>query len=133
MVLPRLIHPVPVSIERISKATTPMDAEFAEPIGAARRLAPVTVQGQPKWMAEQEIDVDGSGAKVKTRGYVLFRYVDLSAASVVLQLNDRLLSQGFIAGSWYIVKLEPVAHYPDQGGATMVKAWISDRAPAKTP
>lgn len=72
-----------------------------------------------------------AGVESAARGYIVFRQVDLTAAGFTLQLNDRIAAQGHLVDEVYIVKIEPFAHYADQNGATLFKAWFADRKPAK--
>ena len=64
-------------------------------------------------------------------GYVVFRYIDLNAREITLQLDDRFVSLGGVDCDLYIVSFRPMGHYPDQGGPTLLKALFDDRQPMR--
>lgn len=130
MPIPNLIHPVPITIQQLDKASTVQDHNHREPVQQSVRNADVIAPGQVMWFG-LEMEVDLGGRKVQARGYVLFRYIDLNALSISLKYNDRITKMGIEDVGMYIVGLTPVGHYPDQSGATMVKAFVNDRQPAK--
>lgn len=132
MPVPNLLHPVDCTISRIDRAGTLYDTEAREPVQAAKRAVSVVVPGQAKWFSENELNVQAAGPDKVSRGYVLFRKVDLDARGFMIAVDDRITGQGFLIDEVYIIRIEPIAHYPDQGGATMFKAHFSDRNPAKT-
>jgi hypothetical protein len=132
MAQPRLIHPVPVTIEQLDLAETIQDDDYREPVQQAARKAKVTsVKGQPRWEGSKELEFTKGGVQQKADGYVLFRYVDLEAAGVTLSDNDRFTLIGKQVTDVYIVQLQPVAHYSDKGGATLLKAFFMDRQPSR--
>ncbi len=131
MPLPNLLHRVNCTIEQIDRTGTLNDDDAREPVQHAERSAAVTVQGQPKWVSEETLGTSRGGARSDSAGYVLFRYVDLNAAGVDLDINDRITIQGHIAAEVYVTKVQPIGHYADQNGASLVKAWFADRKPAK--
>lgn len=133
MPLPNLIHPINCTLQVLDTANTIFDPDAREPLQASERLADVIVQGQPRWVSQKQLEAAGFGPSDAVRGYVLFRFIDLTNAipPIALKINDRITLQGSLADEVYIVRLEPTAHYPDQGGASMVKAWFTDRQPAK--
>ena len=131
MVLPRLIHPILCTVERIDKATTIYDPDAREPIQAAARHTEVQMYGQPRWISELELSTAQAGAENEARGYVLFRQVDLDAEGFDLAINDRITMQGHLADEVYITRIQPMGHYPDQSGASLIKAWFTDRKPSK--
>lgn len=139
MVMPNLIHPVPVTIEVLDQVRQEdnagdgswFDDDFREPVQQAAREINVIVDGQIMWDLTKELQASRAGAIQDSSGYVLFRYVDLEAKSIVLKVNDRFLKLGKIDSDVYVTALRPNAHYTDQGGATMVKAFFKDRQPSK--
>lgn len=130
MVLPRLIHPVDVELEQQDAGSTHYDRDAREPVQRVARKIKVTVPGQVKWGAFQDVDDYEAGPISDASGYVLFRYVDLTARSATVNKGDRITKIGQQERDLYINRLMPVGHYPDQGGAAMVKAFFSDRQPA---
>jgi len=131
MVLPNLLHPVPIQVSQLDTASSLYDDEAREPIQQATRSTVVTIPGQVKYGSSREASFHLGGLRENERGYVLFRQVDLDALSVTLKINDRIVKIGQIVQSADISRIEPVGHYPDQNGATMVRAYFSDRLPSK--
>lgn len=136
MPIPRLIHPTTVTIEQLDRAATLYDDDAREPIGQAARKAPVVLQAQVLWggggAQEDSPDPQEAGIREKSSGYLLFRVVDLAAAAVTLQREDRITSIGILAGlNLYLTEFHPMAYYPDQGGHTLLKCFFEDRAPVK--
>lgn len=139
MVMPNLIHPVPIVIEQIDQERqednagdgTWFDDDFREPVQQAARAASIQCPGQPKWGSSSRLGASLAGAESEATGYVLFRYVDLEAKSITLRKNDRFTLIGKQATDVYIVSLRPEGHYTDQGGATLLKAFFKDRQPSK--
>lgn len=131
MPLPNLIHAIDCDVEQIDTAATLYDPDTREPIQAAARATVITCPGQPRWTSQKQLEAAGFGPADKVSGYVLFRYFDLDARSITLRVNDRIVMQGRHTDEVYIVRLQPSGHYRDQDGASLVKAWFSDRLPAK--
>lgn len=131
MVLPNLIHPVPVIVQQKDDSSTFVDDDFREPVQQSARLVDVTVPGQIKWFNEDELQVNHGGVEVEADGYVLFRRVDLAALGVTLNLNDRFIKLANVETDLYIVGFRPEGHWPDQGGSTLLKAFFRDRTPSR--
>jgi hypothetical protein len=132
MVQPNLIHPVPVVIQRKDAAATVVDDDFREPVQQAARKSNVTIPGQVKWYSDQDLQMISKGGPDEVSdGYVLFRYRDLEAANSPIARGDRFIKIGRIDVDVYVTKVEPQAHWPDQGGATLVKAYFTDRQPGR--
>jgi hypothetical protein len=129
--IPNLLHPVPISVEKIDRASTYYDPDAREPIQQAARATTVVVQGQVNWGTQKGLEPAKAGPREGATGYVLFRRVDLDAAGVTLEDNDRFAKLGDVETDVYVDRLEWEGHYPDQGGPTLVKAYFSDRQPAK--
>jgi len=131
MPLPNLIHPIRVVVQQIDTAATVYDPDTREPVQQAARKTNVVLPGQPKWVSEESLGIARAGSSPSASGYVLFRMVDLTAAGVTLRLNDRITMQGHLVDEVYIVRLQPLGHYPGQNGASLIRAWFADRLPAK--
>lgn len=129
MPIPMLLHPIPVSIQVSLPDDTFYDDDFRETVQQSARASTVIVNGQPKWGKDQALDMQRGGAREDSIGYVLFRYVDLSYKSVELKRGDRITKIGTIDVDVYITELLPEAHWDDQGGPTIVKAFFIDRQP----
>lgn len=131
MPVPNLIHPVPITVEKISRSTTYYDEDAREPVQMADRPNAVIVAGQVKWFDEAELSATKTGPAEGSSGYVLFRQIDLTAKSLELEQNDRFTQIGLRATDVYVTGLRPVGHYPDIGGHTMIKAYFADRQPSR--
>jgi hypothetical protein len=131
MPIPNLLHPVPVKIRQLSRSTTVYDDDAREPIQIVGRTSELTVQGQVRWYEQYRQEPTLVGVVEGASGYVLFRLADLEAQSVVLQRQDQFVQIGSRETDVYVVALEWVGHYADQGGPTMVKAHFADRQPAR--
>lgn len=134
--LPRLLHPVAVQIEQIARASTIVDADYREPVQQAIRSPRITCPGQVNWSMDDRVRASLIGAERESEGYVLFRRCDLRALGIAeLKQNDRIVAIGAGANArpvdLYIIGLRFEGHYPDQGGAALVKAFFKDRNPSK--
>ena len=131
MVLPRLLHPIPIQVSQLDTSGTLYDDEAREPIQQAAHSSVVTLSGQVKYGSSREASFHLGGLRENERGYVLFRQVDLDAQSVTLKINDRIVKIGQIDNNADITRIEPTGHYPDQNGASLLKAYFADRLPSK--
>jgi len=131
MTLPFLLHPVPITVERLDTASTLYDEDAREAVQQASRATEVTIPGQVKWGSVDKVEMERQGVAEGADGYVLFRKVDLDAASIELAPNDRITRIGHVETDVYVLKLQPMGHYTDQVGHTLVRAWFEDRTPAK--
>lgn len=128
---PRLIHPVPVTIEQIKTGSTVYDDDMREPVQQAARASTAVVPGQIAWGADRNYQGAAQGPQEASDGYVTFRYADLKAQGVELRREDRFARFGCQEVDVYVVKVQPLGHYADQGGASLVRAYFSDRQPSK--
>lgn len=131
MTVPNLLHPIPVTIVQGDPDATLYDEDAREPAQQLARATPVVLQGQVKWGAVEEVEMERQGVAEGADGYVLFRKIDLDALGITLAPNDRFTKIGHVETDVYILKLQPMGHYTDQGGHTLVRAWFADRTPAK--
>jgi len=131
MVNPRLLHPVDIILEQLDIASTYYDDDARESIQQVARKTSVTIKGQANWGAQMELSPTKTGAREGSRGYVLFRKVDLDAAGISLKDNDRFKKIGDIDTDVYVSRLEWLGHYPGHGGPTLVKAYFEDLRPAQ--
>ena len=131
MTLPNLLHPVPITIQQRDIAVTKYDDDFREPIQKVSRTISKIIPGQVKWGIEDSLNLTKGGIQEKSNGYILFRYVDLAASKVVLQLGDRFANIGGLIVDLYITGFQPIGHYPSAGGPTLLKVFFADRQPSK--
>lgn len=128
--MPNLIHPINITIEQWSEGETIYDDDFREPVQQAARVETKVVKGQPNWDLQEASSTKG-GVEQDASGYVLFRYIDLNAQGITLKRQDRFIKMGHLDTDVYIIALKPIGHYPDQNGASLVKAYFTDRAPSR--
>ncbi len=131
MPIPNLIHPIPIKIQQLDLTETYQDDDYREPVQQALYEETKTVKGQALFGSEEELRVKLGGVVAGAAGYVLFRYHDLNAKDIDLKLNDRFIKIGNLKMDAYIIKLTPKGHYSDVGGATLLMAVFTDRAPAR--
>lgn len=131
MPLPRLLHPINVTVQQIDRAATIYDEETREPVQVVERKVDKIVPGQILWGKEKALAATAGGAEEQSEGYVLFRYIDLSAQSITLQQNDRIVKMGHLDTDVYVVKLQPMGHYADQNGPALVRAYFASRQPSR--
>ncbi len=131
MPIPRLIHPISVTIQRRDLASTVVDNDFREPIQQAARFSDVVVKGQIKFFTQEELNVERGGSVIDSTGFVLFRYHDLGKAGIEININDRFIKLGKIEVDYYVVRIESKGHWPDRGGATLVRCYFQDRTPSR--
>lgn len=129
--IPNLLHPVPVTIQSLSVLNTTYDEHAREPVQQVAHASAEIVQGQVNWAIDKDLRMTHGGAQEGASGYVLFRLVDLAAAGISLKQNDRFTKIGLELTDVYITSLKHTGHYVYAGGATMVKAYFTDRAPSR--
>lgn len=134
--LPNLLHPVPVTIKQLSRAASVVDPDYQEPVQQAVLGPAVVAPGQVKWGMDERLRASLIGPEQESEGYILFRRIDLRALGIAeLKQNDRIVAIGVgpnaRAVDLYITGLRFEGHYPDQGGAALVKAFFRDRNPSK--
>lgn len=132
--IPRLLHPTTVTILRLDKDNTVYDHNSREPIGRSVRKTSVTIPGQVSWRGSQ-LKSEIYGQTLKTDGYILFRRKDLEDETLTITLEDKITQIGSgdaaVSVSLFIVGIDYRAHYPDQGGYTLVKCWFADKKPSR--
>jgi hypothetical protein len=112
-----------------------MDNEAREPIHGARTTATqtFTLPVQAKWNDAADPTPMEGGPREEDRGYILARMKDMDlylGPGERIKRGDRIVAMGVLTGlDLYITGTEPIGHYPDQAGATMVKYRFADRHP----
>jgi hypothetical protein len=127
MPVPNLLHPVKITLQRRNVIDTLFDEDMREPIGQTSYYAEETLAGQVSWENKDNVYVDEKGTQLKAIGYVLFRYVDLESKGITLKYQDRIKKIGRHEEELYIINTKPIGHYPDQDGATLIRAYFTDR------
>ncbi len=131
MAVPRLLHPVKIVIEQLDESNTIYDEDTREPIKQSTRVLRDPIDGQVAWEIKDNVVLTEGGTRLDAKGYILFRYIDLNRENIILAKQDKIIKIGWQEVNLYIVAFKPAGHYTDQGGATMVKAYFSDRAPSR--
>lgn len=91
---------------------------------------------QINWGKDHGVEpITDRGAPDHAFGYVLFRSIDLRKKEVPeIKQGDRIVSIGrglnLREVDLYVVRVVPMGHYQDRGGATLLKASFKDRHPA---
>jgi len=130
MVMPNLIHPVSVKVERLDESATVYDEDAREPVKQGSRKVVYTLPAQVNWGAHNGMDPSDIGPSDNESGYVLFRKTECVAAGYHPQRKDRIIQIGSLTGlTLYITSVRPMGHYPDQSGYTLWKCSFSDRSP----
>lgn len=127
MPLPRLLHPIQVTVQQIDRDATIYDEETREPVQKVQRKIDTTLSAQVSWGRTKDLNASAGGVREEADGYVVFRYVDLAAKQITLQLNDRLIKMGHVVTDVYLIKLQPFGHYGDQNGPALIKAFFASR------
>jgi hypothetical protein len=127
MPVPNLLHPVKITLQRRNVIDTLFDEDMREPIGQTSYYAEETLAGQVSWENKDNVYVDEKGTQLKAIGYILFRYVDLESKGITLKYQDRIKKIGRHEEELYIINTKPIGHYPDQDGATLIRAYFTDR------
>lgn len=131
MVLPNLIHPVPIILQQLEKTNTFYDDDYREPIQQPTYSDNIELVGQISMFSKDEYILTPGGSQEQSSGYVLFRYHDLSSKSIIIKQHDRFMNIGVFETDVYVIRAKPMASYTDRGGATLVKVYFTDRQPKR--
>jgi len=133
---PKLLHPIRVTIQPFVEAAQVYDDDAREDIpgnvsaGAAGQ--PFTIPAQVQWGREDDPRAMQAGIREESSGYILVRYLDMDRLGVTIQRGDVITTIGKRSGyDLHIDGKEDCGHYPDQQGATLVRFYFTDRAPAR--
>lgn len=130
MVLPRLLHPVNVVIEKTDTTKTITDPRSRSVIGQPLRTK-VTIRAQLSNKRHDQLSMDPGGRETGHEGYILARVRDLEAASIEIGIGDRIVKMGRREVVYYITRKEFKAGYSDQNGHTLIRFYYNDRSPVK--
>jgi hypothetical protein len=149
-VIPNLIHPIPVTIQRRSDAVTTFDARAREPIRQLWKAGQgpgtgteLELEAQVNWNQGHVANPTAppGGVEEESEGYLLFRLVDLIDRGVAVEAADGTVAFGLARGdkivrigrrrvNLYAVFFRDVAGYTDQVGCTLLELDFSSRAPS---
>lgn len=127
MPLPNLIHPINVMISPITPATTVYDVDAREPLRAVARLTSVTIPAQVSWSVRS--DMLPQGIAERASGYLTCRQIDLATMGYSPVPGDKIAGLGHSTSLVFVIHVEPLAHYPDQNGSSLVRLYFGDRRP----
>lgn len=150
MPVPRLHHPVPITLELIDRDDSVYDPYAREAVGQVVREGEspgtgdqVEIKAQVSFYysgAKQDYPMPTNlGIEEKTMGYFACRYKDLIAAGLVTETNgvysnillkrgDRIVQIGKQTVNYFVTGFKPFAHYPKQK-QTMLQVNFEDRHP----
>lgn len=136
MPIPNLLHKTLIVIRQQNRSDTAYDDDAREAIQVVKKDSDVRIQGQVSYKGAGRGDVNlavesARGRDEKGLGYILFRFIDLRALNIELQINDNIVQMGHRPVDFWIARLTPEGHYADQDGATVLKAHFTDRKPAR--
>jgi hypothetical protein len=132
---PNLIHPIPVVVQRHNRAKQVMDDEAREPLHGARTSAAdvVNIDAQVSWGTRGRVQNEAGGVEEKSDGYILCRTSDLRTKGGPFKRGDKIVTIGTgdnaLAVELFITQMDPMGHWPDQGGSSLLKFMFSDRKP----
>lgn len=135
---PNLIHPIDITVQRLNRGELVMDEDAREPMHGARSVSAdqVVIKAQVNWGAKGNPLFTDLGPEEKSDGYILCRTSDLRSKGGSFKRGDKIITMG--AGDnaltgldLYITKVEPMGHWPDQGGSSMVRFHFADRKPVQ--
>lgn len=135
MPIPNLLHKTLITIRRQNKGGTAYDDDAREAIQRVKKDIDLKIQGQVNFRGagrgDKSQEYNQRGADETGKGYILFRYIDLRRLGIELALNDQVVQIGHNPVDLWIIRLQDEGHYADQDGASLVKAYIEDRKPAR--
>jgi len=128
MVLPNLIHPIWITIQRADKSATVYDPDAREPLRSVHREE-VLIQAQIVYRQVADPRFEGYGLTEDARGYLLFRFTDLDAKGYTPARGDMITQLGHRATKLFLLQSADAGHYPDQNGASLIRWFWGDRRP----
>ena len=130
MARPNLIHPILILIDQVDPEKTEWDEEAREPIRQTKTNR-IAVNAQVKWFQQGDPKAKEAGDMLDARGYLLFSVSELMNAGISINRQDRVVKIGYMTvEDTYIRGFAPMAHYPDQNGAGLLKAYFGAKPKA---
>ena len=132
MVLPKLIHPIPVVLELLNTSVLKFDPDTKEVIPGGMGRTTVALKAQVQWTEEDRLRTGDAVPRDQSKGYLLFRQRDLDNKGISISRSDKIVRIGKLTDlELYVISTKPRGHYPDQGGHTLLQADFSDREPVQ--
>lgn len=129
MVMPRLLHPVAVVIEKSDKANSFYDADRREPIRSVKRIV-VNIQAQVRYRRLGEPDPKPEGLTEDVDGWLTVTQYDLDGLAYLPAMDDKIVTIGAETTELYILQPERQAYYSDQGGNTLRRLYFRHKRPS---
>lgn len=135
---PNLIHRVTMILEIQDKAATEYDHDAREAIQRVTTQR-ISIIAQPSMMGAgrgiDKLDFSRGGTDEEGSVYVLFRYTDLQnhpdGPFDDFRPGTKVLQWGHLPVSLYFDRTQWMGHYEDTNGPTLLKCWVTDRAPTR--
>ncbi len=135
MVVPRLIHPVPVQFRSTNVGATHYDNQAREAVQQTVEDTAVDLVGQVSYVNDsrggRRRTISDAGASEDDSGYVLFRLRDLEEKGVNPKMGDRFVKIGKRDVDYYVTRQQDMGHYGDQSGGTLVRVVVPPYAAAR--
>jgi hypothetical protein len=130
--IPMLPHPTSVTIEPLDESVLIKDADAREVKRGERGGTPFTIDAQIKWNDFATPLVLAQGVREEFDGWILVRCCDMDDLGITIKRRDRITAMGTLTDlSLYILGSQPLGHYPDQGGHTLLRYYFSTRKPSR--
>ncbi len=147
--IPRLIHPVPIEIQRIDHSVTILDPYAREPVrqlwkeGQGPGLGSNTLLSGQMNFNKGNIDkpvLSPGGVEEHSKGYILLRMIDLIISGIATEAADGTIEIAISRGDlivrigrrvtkYYVLFFRDVGGYTDQIGGTLLEVNFADRKP----
>lgn len=135
--LPHLLHKTKCVIEPVDLEGTSYDEEAREEIDNMARKPTITISAQCEYRrgmqsrtgSDLQVVVAG-GTNLEEFGYILVRVRDCTSKGWTPTVGDRVAKMGRRLTDCYIMAIQPIAHYADQDGASLLRCYVQDRTPA---
>jgi hypothetical protein len=140
--MPNLLNPVSVQIQRLDKGATQTNTRLRENVNIVKKLPILTINAQiayrksttsggtkdsPNW--EGPMNVGLGGVIEQSEGYILVLIADIQSLDPQISRGDKIVKLGQFPVEHYILGSRPAAHYSDQGGFTLMQIFFADRNP----
>ena len=136
---PNLIHKVKIIVEPVNKQETSQDEDAREAIGNTAYLPAITIVAQIEYRRGMQSRTGSdlqvvvfTGSNFEEFGYALIRVRDAAAKNWTPSDGDRIAKIGHRIVDLYLFAFQPIGHYADQNGNSMLRCYFQDRAPAST-
>jgi hypothetical protein len=135
--LPHLLHKTKCVIEPVDLEGTSYDEDAREEIDNMARKPTITISAQCEYRRGMQSRtgsdlqaVVAGGTNLEEFGYILVRVRDCASKGWTPAVGDRVAKMGRRLTDCYIMAIQPIAHYADQDGATLLRCYVQDRTPA---